>query len=69
MSTCIIETGYLRLVHMAGGRENTVAFTKRAISIGLLPSPSSPLEVPEVSLRDPVSIASLRSERFVHHSE
>ena len=67
-STCIIETGYLRLVHMNGGRENT--FTKRAISIALLLfSPSSPLEVPQVSLRDPASITSLRSERSVHHSE
>lgn len=63
----------LRLVHMDRGRKNTAAFTKCAISIALLLSielsPGPPLEVPQVSLRDPLSIASLRSERSVHHSE
>lgn len=53
MLNCIIETGYLRLVHMDGGIESTAAFTKRAISIALIPvSPSSPLEVPQVSLTE-----------------
>lgn len=49
--------------------ENTEAFTKRAISIAPLPPSSSPLEVPQVSLKDTVSLASLRSERSVHHIE
>lgn len=54
---------------MDGGRENMAAFTERVISIALLSPPSSHLEVPQVSLRDTVSIASLRFERSVHHIE
>lgn len=64
MSTCIIEAGY----HSRRWRQRERC-SKKAISIALLPSPSLPLQVPQVSLRDTVSLASLRSERSVHHIE
>lgn len=51
------------------GWRQRAACTKRTISIALPLCPSSPLELPQASLRDPVSIFSLCSERSVHHGE
>lgn len=58
-------------LYMGGGwrrreREHRL-FHKMAISTAPLPTLAP--EVPQVSLRDPVSIGPLRSERSVHHSQ
>lgn len=71
LSTCEKNTGYLHSTWVGaggGGEKESIGFHTKWPS-RLPPLPTLAPEVPQVSLRDPVSIGPLRSERSVHHSQ
>lgn len=75
LSTCEKNTGYLHSTWVGAGGGGGGEKEKESISFQtkwpsqLPPLPTLAPEVPQVSLRDPVSIGPLRSERSVHHSQ